>query len=157
VRPELGGGARRSSSTAIPTDARQTKDSEKGRPGSVTDGRLAAMPFGRTPERHAPRYIAHTYKHRGAPERPSRFGVAPTGASGIPRRPRARSVPLPSGGADAQLLSELRRESVDVHLEVLVLGPRSDRTFNNFAYGLDGFAFPDANAELVIVGSCMDR
>ena len=55
------------------------------------------------------------------------------------------------------LVPQLRRESVDVHLEVLVLCPRSDRTLNYFAHGLDRFTLPDAQAECVIVSGRMDR
>ena len=54
------------------------------------------------------------------------------------------------------LLSELRRKSVHVHLVVLVVRPWSDRAFNHLAHGVDRFAFPDADAESVIVGSRMD-
>jgi hypothetical protein len=44
-----------------------------------------------------------------------------------------------------------------VHLEVLVLRPRSDRTLNYLAHGLDRFTLPDADAESVIVSGRMDR
>jgi len=54
------------------------------------------------------------------------------------------------------LLSELRRKSVHVHLVVLVVRPWSDRAFNHLTHGVDRFAFPDADAESVIVGSRMD-
>src|ERR1019366_8067251 len=58
--------------------------------------------------------------------------------------------------AISRLLSELRRKSVHVHLVVLVVRPWSDRAFNHLTPGVDRFAFPDANAESVIVGSRMD-
>src|SRR2546421_3536744 len=56
----------------------------------------------------------------------------------------------------SRLLSELRRKSVHVHLVVLVVRPWSDRPFNHLAHSVDRFAFPDADAESVIVGSRMD-
>jgi len=43
-----------------------------------------------------------------------------------------------------------------MHLEVLVVCKRSDYTFDYFAYGVDRLAFPDANAERVIVGGRVD-
>ena len=58
--------------------------------------------------------------------------------------------------AISRLLSELRRESVHVHLVVLVVRPWSDRAFNHVTHSVDRFAFPDADAEAVIVGSRMD-
>jgi len=54
------------------------------------------------------------------------------------------------------LLFELRRKSVHVHLVVLVVRPWSDRAFNYLTHSVDRFAFPDADAEPVIIGSCMD-
>jgi hypothetical protein len=58
--------------------------------------------------------------------------------------------------AISRLLSELWRKSVHVHLVVLVVRPWSDRAFNHLTHGVDRFAFPDADAESVIVGSRMD-
>jgi hypothetical protein len=56
----------------------------------------------------------------------------------------------------SRLLSELRRKSVYVHLVVLVLRPWSDSAFNHVTHRVHRFAFPDADAEAVIVGSRMD-
>ncbi len=58
--------------------------------------------------------------------------------------------------AISRLLSELRRKSVHVHLVILVVRPWSDRAFNHLTHGFDRFAFPDADAESVIVGGRMD-
>jgi hypothetical protein len=58
--------------------------------------------------------------------------------------------------AISRLLSELRRKSVHVHLVVLVVRPWSDGAFNHLTHGVNRFAFPDADAEAVIVGSRMD-
>ena len=56
----------------------------------------------------------------------------------------------------SRLLSELWRKSVYVHLVILVVGPWPHRTFNHLTHGVDRLAFPDADAEAVIVGSSMD-
>jgi len=52
--------------------------------------------------------------------------------------------------------SELRRETVHLHLVVLVVRPRSDGDFNHLAHRVDRFAFPDAEAESVIVRCGVD-
>src|ERR1019366_133671 len=80
------------------------------------------------------------------------------------RYPRRNAAPQPAIHAERQiwvaaisrLLSELRRKSVHVHLVVLVVRPWTDRAFNHLTHSVDRFAFPDANAESVIVGSRMD-
>jgi hypothetical protein len=43
-----------------------------------------------------------------------------------------------------------------VHLVILVVRPWPDRAFNHLTNGFDRFAFPDADAKCVIVGSRMD-
>ena len=55
------------------------------------------------------------------------------------------------------LLPELRGQPVDVHLVVLVVGPRPDRALDHFAHRVDRFAFPDAESECVVVGRGVDR
>ena len=51
-----------------------------------------------------------------------------------------------------QLLArELWREPINVHLEVLVVRPWTDRAFDHLTNGVDRFAFPDADAEFMIV------
>jgi hypothetical protein len=69
---------------------------------------------------------------------------------------RRRYSALESPLMSRWLPSELRRKSVYVHLVILVVRPWPNRSFNDLTYGVDGFAFPDANAEAVIVGSRMD-
>src|SRR4051812_46808607 len=58
--------------------------------------------------------------------------------------------------ADQPLLCELRRKSVHLHLVVLVVRPWPDCAFNHLTHGVERFAFPDADAQFVIVGSRMD-
>ena len=76
-------------------------------------------------------------------------------ADGAPSRRSAPDFGFGSAGI-SWLPSELRSESVHAHLVVLVLCPWSDRAFDHLTHGVDGFAFPDADAESVIVGACMD-
>lgn len=71
-------------------------------------------------------------------------------------RPAIHAERLIGVAAISRLLSELRRKSVHVHLVVLVVRPWSDRAFNHLTHSVDRFAFPDADAEAVIVGSRMD-
>ncbi len=74
------------------------------------------------------------------------------------RPPSRRSTP--NGrlwvAAISRFLSELRCKSVHVHFVVLVVRPRSDGAFNHLTHSVDRFAFPDADAESVIVGSRVD-
>ena len=80
------------------------------------------------------------------------------------RYPPRNAAPEPAIHAERQIsvaaisrsLSELRRKSVHVHLVILVVRPWSDRAFNHLTYGVNRFAFPDADAESVIVGRSMD-
>ena len=78
----------------------------------------------------------------------------PTSERGPPACDPRRTADL--GRRDQRLLSELRRKSVHVHLVVLVVRPWSNRAFNYLTHSVDRFTFPDADAEVVIVGSRMD-
>jgi hypothetical protein len=52
---------------------------------------------------------------------------------------------------------QLRLETVDVHLVVLVVGERSDHAFDHFAHHCDRLALPDADPESVIARCRVDR
>src|SRR4051794_9839652 len=80
------------------------------------------------------------------------------GWNSSPNRSSRRFAPdVSSDALVSGLRHELRNESVNVHLVVLVVRPRADRTFDDLAYRVDGFAFPNADPELVITGRRMDR
>jgi hypothetical protein len=51
---------------------------------------------------------------------------------------------------------QLRDESVDLHLVVLVVGPSADCALDHVADCVDGFAFPDADPEVVCARGSMD-
>ena len=55
------------------------------------------------------------------------------------------------------LTTELWADAIYVHLVVLAVGPWPDRTLDYLAHGVDRCAFPDADAEVAIVGECIDR
>jgi hypothetical protein len=124
-------------------------DDRRDEEGNQEEARILALPTARRHER--------------------RFGIFSIGPGHPPMRRRSpvrnRSVaPHPASHAErrsgsptfSRLLAELRRKSVHVHLVVLVVRPWSDGAFNHLTHGVDRFAFSDADAQFVIVSSCMD-
>ena len=55
-----------------------------------------------------------------------------------------------------RLRLKLRCQTVDLHLEVLVVTKGSDQTLNELAHRLHRLALPDADAETVIIGGSVD-
>ena len=150
--------------TVVRADEPRIRTLAPGTRRSVTTyGAIPAGPVGRGPPRHAlPAAVPSASRPMGdlgVPmscallQRPDHRVCTHVGSRPWPAIHAERQIRV---AAISRLLSELRRKSVDMHLVVLVFRPWSHRAFNHLTHSVDRLAFPDADAEVVIVRLRMD-